>query len=117
MGYLGGFDFLNRGSILQALVASQSKVMSKDLNEELLNLGLLWSDMEFPDTEQLSSRLSTCPAPQGVGLHFSAWSWQTFSLLWVLPRAYLFEGEVTSNTYNLCCLLILGVESGFRAPY
>ena len=35
------FDFLNRGSILQALVASQSRVMAKDLNEELSNLGLL----------------------------------------------------------------------------
>jgi len=36
-----GFDFLNRGSILQALVASQSRVMAKDLSKELSNLGLL----------------------------------------------------------------------------
>lgn len=77
--------------------------MAKDLSEELWNLGLLWSSMEFWDTELLSCRLLTCPAPQGTGLYFSAWSWQTFSLLGVLPTAYPFEGEVNSNTYNLYC--------------
>lgn len=106
--------------IPQVLVTSESRVVAKDLNKELSSLGLLWNDVEFPDTEQLSYRLPACPVPQVVGLHSLAWSWQAFSLLWVLPRQCLFEGEVSSNAYilllKICCLLILEVESGFGDP-
>lgn len=88
--------------IPQVLVTSESRVVAKDLNKELSSLGLLWNDVEFPDTEQLSYRLPACPVPQVVGLHSLAWSWQAFSLLWVLPSVSLRGKSVATPIF--CCL-------------
>lgn len=64
---------------------------------------VIWSFLS--STEQLSCRLPSCPVPQLLSL---AWSWQAFSVQWVLPRQCLFEGEVSNNINNLlfiiCCL-------------
>lgn len=65
-------------SIPQILITSEGRVVAKDLNKELSSLDVLWSAVEFPDTEQLSCTLPAGPVPQVLGLHSLAWSWQAF---------------------------------------
>lgn len=61
-------------SIPQILITSEGRVVAKDLNKELSSLDVLWSAVEFPDTEQLSCTLPAGPVPQVLGLHSLAWS-------------------------------------------
>lgn len=90
---LTGLDSLNRGSLLQALVAAWSRVLAKELSDELSHLGLLGRGFLTP---------SSSPADFPRALQPRAWG--SISqlgldnlLLWVLAEPTSLKGEAVAT--------------------